>query len=397
MKAWKVALAGLMVILLPVLAVFGLGLIVVSLSGAAAAGGKCVPAAGANNASITTDTLVLTTTSGASTTLEAKQLQNASQSLATARQLGVNEKAIKVMVIMMLQESKFWIYANTNVPESLQYPHDKVGSDHDSVGTAQQRPNWGTVAERMDLAYAVKAFMGGPNGPNGGSPAGLLDIAGWETMTLGQAAQAVQVSAYPDAYDQWIPAADTLISALGGGGSEASCPSGNAGTGNAVYPLDQPYSMTDGYGPRSCPVGGSDGCAASTWHPALDLAPAGVACGKPVYAMMAGTVSLSSTLYLSITSPDGYTISYLHTYKSERNVDVGAQVKAGDPIALVGNVAPSTGCHLDIRVEVSGNTNPQVAALPTETRSGGTWVNPEDFLNLFGLAVCPPDWCSRNF
>jgi hypothetical protein len=32
---------------------------------------------------------------------------------------------------------------------------------------------------------------------------GLLDIPGWESMTFTGAAQAVQISAYPDKYGQW--------------------------------------------------------------------------------------------------------------------------------------------------------------------------------------------------
>jgi hypothetical protein len=49
----------------------------------------------------------------------------------------------------------------------------------------------------MNPVYAAEAFFGGVNPP---SPPGLVDIDGWETMPFTVAAQAVQVSAFPDAY-----------------------------------------------------------------------------------------------------------------------------------------------------------------------------------------------------
>jgi hypothetical protein len=45
--------------------------------------------------------------------------------------------------------------------------------------------------------YATQAFFGGAAAPD---PPGLVDIDGWDTMPYTVAAQAVQVSAFPDAY-----------------------------------------------------------------------------------------------------------------------------------------------------------------------------------------------------
>jgi hypothetical protein len=59
------------------------------------------------------------------------------------------------------------------------------------------------------------AFYGGPSNPNKGSTRGLLDIAGWEGLTFTQAAQAVQISAYPDAYAQWESSAQAWLAAIG--------------------------------------------------------------------------------------------------------------------------------------------------------------------------------------
>ena len=44
---------------------------------------------------------------------------------------------------------------------------------------------------------------------------GLLDIGGWQSMTLTQAAQAVQISAHPTAYAKWEASAWAWLSELG--------------------------------------------------------------------------------------------------------------------------------------------------------------------------------------
>lgn len=77
--------------------------------------------------------------------------------------------------------------------------------DRDSVGLFQQRPvsGWGTPQQIMDPRYSTRAFFGGPNSPTPGNTRGLLDIAGWQNKSVAAAAQAVQISAFPDAYAKW--------------------------------------------------------------------------------------------------------------------------------------------------------------------------------------------------
>lgn len=100
-----------------------------------------------------------------------------------------------------LQESKLRMYANSSVPESLNYPHDAVGDDHDSLNPFQQRVRWwGTVEQLMNLDYAIDAFY-----------SALERVQGWQDLPQGVAAQKVQVSAYPDAYAKWDDAADVLL------------------------------------------------------------------------------------------------------------------------------------------------------------------------------------------
>lgn len=371
------------------------GFIVISVGGAVGAGGRdclslidAVPVADQESAPpVAGESLEVTQSNGQKVTLRAAQLSNASTIVGVGNSLGVSSDALTIALITALQESGLRNYANSTVPESLEYPHEAVGRDHDSVNPFQQRANWGSVADRMDVTYAAKAFFGGPSGPNQGSPRGLLDVAGWELMTPGAAAQAVQVSAFPDAYDKWLPAARSVLTAVGGGTAPAECVV-SGGTGGAVLPLPVGYNMSDDFGPRPTRVQGG-----SSWHPAVDLSDP---CGTPVFAILPGEVTLSNALYLSIRSTDGFVISYLHMYERDQLVDVGDQVNAGQQIGVVGDTPPATGCNLDVRINILANTNPEVAKLPVGD-GAPSYVNPEDFMRVFGIELCPPATCARQY
>ncbi|MFJ5698749.1 C40 family peptidase [Arthrobacter sp. NPDC093139] len=152
--------------------------------------------------------------------------------IAVGKQLALPRSGQIIAIMMALQESSLRMLANPAVPESLNFPNDGMGRDHDSIGSAQQRPaaGWGTIAELMDASYNARAFYGGPTGPNRGSPRGLLDIPGWQAMDKGQAAQAVQVSAFPELYARWEPAATAIVAALETDTHPASCSSSPSGT-----------------------------------------------------------------------------------------------------------------------------------------------------------------------
>ena len=157
--------------------------------------------------------------------LNSRQITVASGYISVGKQLGVPRDAWVIAIMMALQESTLRVLANSNVPASFQFPHDGVGSDHDSVGSAQQRPaaGWGSVEQLMDLGYNARAFYGGPSGPNRGSPRGLLDVPGWQSMDKGQAAQAVQVSAFPELYARWESQATAIVDSLEGDTAPAEC------------------------------------------------------------------------------------------------------------------------------------------------------------------------------
>lgn len=129
-----------------------------------------------------------------SATLNAPQIENTRMIIAIGRDLGVPERGIALALATAMVESGI-----RNLPYG----------DRDSVGLFQQRPStgWGTSEQIQQRAYAIRAFYGGQTSPTGGATRGLLDIPGWKDMPFTQAAQSVQISAYPDRYGQWETAA----------------------------------------------------------------------------------------------------------------------------------------------------------------------------------------------
>ncbi|GAA3632573.1 M23 family metallopeptidase [Microlunatus ginsengisoli] len=87
--------------------------------------------------------------------------------------------------------------------------------DRDSQGMFQQRPSsgWGIPAQIGDPHLAVRAFYGVADHTN--NP-GLTDVAGWQQLSVAAAAQAVQRSAFPDAYAKWEAAARAIVQRLAG-------------------------------------------------------------------------------------------------------------------------------------------------------------------------------------
>lgn len=134
--------------------------------------------------------------------LDAEQVANARIIVQVGRGLGVSDRGIAIALATSMVES--WI-------RNLDW------GDRDSLGLFQQRPStgWGTEAEVRDPYRAAAAFFGGASDPNGSRTRGLLDIPGWESLPFGEAAQAVQISAYPDRYAPWEQQAYAWLASLG--------------------------------------------------------------------------------------------------------------------------------------------------------------------------------------
>lgn len=138
-----------------------------------------------------TSTCVVTSPTG-QLRLDPAQAENATTIAAVAKRSGLADRAVTVAFAAALQESKL---------RNLAY------GDLDSLGLFQQRPSqgWGMPSELLVPSYAAGAFF-----------AALVKVRGWEAMPVGDAAQAVQRSAGPDAYGPWEHQAQVLTDALTG-------------------------------------------------------------------------------------------------------------------------------------------------------------------------------------
>ncbi|MET0589704.1 MAG: LysM peptidoglycan-binding domain-containing protein [Naasia sp.] len=138
---------------------------------------------------------------GSAVGLTEEMYGNAASIVRIGRELGVSDRGIVIALAAAMQESTL---------RNIDWGH------LDSVGLFQQRPSmgWGTAAQLNDPEYAIRAFYTGIPGRDV-STLGLLDIEGWESMTVTQAAQAVQISAYPDAYAKWESDAWAWLGILG--------------------------------------------------------------------------------------------------------------------------------------------------------------------------------------
>jgi hypothetical protein len=143
--------------------------------------------------------------------LDAEQLDNAATIIQVAKQRGVPSRGMVVAIAAALQESSL-----RNLP----------GGDRDSAGLFQMRPStgWGSWDQVTDPVYAATAFFGGPDVPPDNP--GLFDVPGWEQMTIAEAAQAVERSAYPDAYTKWADDAAAVVAAITGQAVECTTATG---------------------------------------------------------------------------------------------------------------------------------------------------------------------------
>lgn len=137
--------------------------------------------------------------------LSETQMNNAKAIVWTGVDIGMPRRALIIAVATAMQESELLNRASEVLPESKNYPHQGTGWDHDSVGLFQQRTSsgWGPVAKLMDPAYASQQFY-----------YALMRVPGWQRMRVTQAAQAVQVSAFPEHYAKHEGRAKQVVNAL---------------------------------------------------------------------------------------------------------------------------------------------------------------------------------------
>jgi len=123
-------------------------------------------------------------------------VNNGKAVIAAGLQMKIPEKGIIIGLAVGMEESRLRNLANSNVPESLLIPHEGVGHNGKSVGIMQQQPWWGTLRDLMTPGVAAQKFF-----------TALLKVGGWQNMAPTVAAQAVQRSAFPDAYAEFVAGA----------------------------------------------------------------------------------------------------------------------------------------------------------------------------------------------
>lgn len=126
-----------------------------------------------------------------------EQLANAKVIQQVGQELGASARDIQIAIAAAIVESGL---------RNLNY------GDRDSIGMFQQRDAWGSAKARLNPYQSARMFfLGGNSGQRG-----LLDLTNRNSLGIGEAAQAVQVSAYPDRYQQHAGEAGTILTSLGG-------------------------------------------------------------------------------------------------------------------------------------------------------------------------------------
>lgn len=142
--------------------------------------------------------------------LNEKQKIIAQQIINQVAKKGMSEQAAVVALATAMQESKLRNWWNIKVPGSEALTDDKEakGQDGYSVGPFQQQVNgnmfaWGTKEDAMNISKSADMFL-----------EALKRIPNWESLPVTEAAQAVQVSAFPDEYAQWEAQSRQLVADL---------------------------------------------------------------------------------------------------------------------------------------------------------------------------------------
>ncbi len=162
-----------------------------------------------------------------------------------------------IAVMTAMPESGLLILSNPNDPAGNGLPSQGVGYDHDSLGLFQQRPSWGTAAQRMDPVESTNLFLDA-----------LLKLDGWADLAPWEAAQAVQRSAFtgsPSPTNRWsavvggnylahLPQAQGVLAVVDGDAGALDCGASDEALqpGDAIhFGLPQEYAIPADASPRA--------------------------------------------------------------------------------------------------------------------------------------------------
>lgn len=299
-----------------------------------------------------------------------EQVKNAAIIISVGQDLEISSRGWIIAVATAMQESRL-----SNLG------HLGAANDHDSLGLFQQRPSsgWGTPDEITDPVYAATKFY-----------EKLQTIEGWENMKLTDAAQRVQISAFPDAYAKHEPLAVEIVDILTGGGARVSAVSTELGTCASPGEL----SAAGWISPTEGAIVSGFQTAERPAHNGVDI---GAPRGAAVVAASSGTVitaECNASLggqpyscdvdgspevagcgwYVNIVHAGGYLTRYCH-FGSAPLVKMGDSVQAGQIIGHVGSSGRSSGPHLHYEVHLN------------EDRTAAGAVDPVAFMNQVGAPL----------
>jgi murein DD-endopeptidase MepM/ murein hydrolase activator NlpD len=270
------------------------------------------------------------------------QIRNAAVIVKVGSDMRVPFRGWVIAVATAMQES-----ALSNLP------HLGANNDHDSVGLFQQRPSqgWGTAKQLQNPQYAARKFY-----------EKLLTVDGWQQMALTDAAQRVQVSAYPDAYAKHEPTATQIVNLLTGGAAravgdstKARCATGDEITASG-WTVPVRALIVSGF--RTAERPGHDGVdLGASRHTPIRAAAAGQVitsrCDTDPSGSLCNRDGSPSTpgcgWYVKIRHSGNLVTMYCHMIWRPK-VRVGQLVRAGQELGLVGTSGHSSGPHLHFEV-----------------------------------------------
>jgi murein DD-endopeptidase MepM/ murein hydrolase activator NlpD len=299
-----------------------------------------------------------------------EQMRNAAIIIGVGQKMQVPPRGWVIAVATSLQESRL-----------RNLGHLGERNDHDSLGLFQQRPSqgWGTPQQVTDPQYASRKFY-----------EKLLQVPGWLTMPLTDAAQEVQRSAYPDAYAKHEPLATLVVNLLADGAGRA------AGALTDLRCAAPGEITASGW---TVPVKGAIGSGFRTpsrpSHQGVDLA---APKGTMIRVAATGVVIVARCQALTESGANwgcdrdgspairgcGWYVDVLHAGSvitrychmvSRPFVQIGQRLAAGDVIGRVGSSGHSSGPHLHFETHEDGD------------RSAAGATDPVDFMRQRGAPL----------
>jgi murein DD-endopeptidase MepM/ murein hydrolase activator NlpD len=287
------------------------------------------------------------------------QMRNAAVIIKVGKEMGIPPRGWVIAVATAMQESRL-----SNLP------HLGNRNDHDSVGLFQQRPSqgWGTPAQLQTPEYTARKFY-----------EKLTKVSNWQRRPLTRAAQAVQISAFPDAYAKHEPIATDIVNALTGGAARS------AGTAVTLDCADGADIAASGWtAPIPGGVGSGFRTASRPGHNGVDIGAAKYT--TKIRAAADGRVLVSRCdpdhrgrlscnvdgypgkggcgWYVDILHAGNVITRYCHMV-SRPMVSKNDRVEAGQVIGRVGSSGNSSGPHLHFEVHLRGDRSKKGAIDPS--------------------------------